>query len=103
MLAASKAPDETQPMPDYALGLPSELVRRRPDIRAAEARGIAVAPLSWATTGPSGPLTPEAFERMAALLELVEAAARRGLTGRKAEVVLDGGSLFIEWLSRTGD
>ncbi|AYW66786.1 MAG: efflux transporter outer membrane subunit [Pseudomonas aeruginosa] len=38
MLAASKAPDETQPMPDYALGLPSELVRRRPDIRAAEAR-----------------------------------------------------------------
>lgn len=25
------------------------------------------------------------------------AAARRGLTGRKAEVVLDGGSLFIEW------
>lgn len=26
------------------------------------------------------------------------AAARRGLTGRKAEVVLDGGSLFIEWL-----
>ncbi len=27
------------------------------------------------------------------------AAARRGLTGRKAEVVLDGGSLFIEWLA----
>ena len=26
------------------------------------------------------------------------AAARRGLTGRKAEVVLDGGSLTIEWL-----
>lgn len=26
------------------------------------------------------------------------AAARRGLTGRKAEIVLDGGSLFIEWL-----
>jgi diaminopimelate epimerase len=26
------------------------------------------------------------------------AAARRGLTGRKVEVVLDGGSLFIEWL-----
>lgn len=25
------------------------------------------------------------------------AAARRGLVGRKAEVVLDGGSLFIEW------
>lgn len=25
------------------------------------------------------------------------AAARRGLTGRQAEVVLDGGSLFIEW------
>lgn len=27
------------------------------------------------------------------------AAARRGLTGRKAEVILDGGSLFIEWLA----
>jgi len=26
------------------------------------------------------------------------AAARRGLTGRSAEVVLDGGSLEIEWL-----
>lgn len=28
----------------------------------------------------------------------VVAAARRGLTGRAAAVVLDGGSLFIEWL-----
>lgn len=27
------------------------------------------------------------------------AAARRGLTGRKAEVVLDGGALTIEWLA----
>ncbi|SDX84176.1 diaminopimelate epimerase [Albimonas donghaensis] len=27
----------------------------------------------------------------------VVAAARRGLTGRRAEVVLDGGSLFIDW------
>ena len=27
----------------------------------------------------------------------VVAAARRGLTGRKAEVILDGGSLFLEW------
>jgi diaminopimelate epimerase len=26
------------------------------------------------------------------------AAARRGLTGRRAEIVLDGGSLIIEWL-----
>ena len=26
------------------------------------------------------------------------AAARRGLTGRKVEIVLDGGSLEIEWL-----
>ncbi|MGZ9097177.1 MAG: diaminopimelate epimerase [Micavibrio sp.] len=25
------------------------------------------------------------------------AAARRGLTGRKAEIILDGGSLFLEW------
>lgn len=29
------------------------------------------------------------------------AAVRRGLTGRKAEIVLDGGSLFLEW--REGD
>lgn len=29
------------------------------------------------------------------------AAARRGLTSRKAEIVLDGGSLFLEW--REGD
>lgn len=27
----------------------------------------------------------------------VVAAARRGLTGRRAEVILDGGSLFIDW------
>ena len=27
----------------------------------------------------------------------IVAAVRRGLTGRKAEVVLDGGSLFVEW------
>jgi diaminopimelate epimerase len=27
------------------------------------------------------------------------AAARRGLTGRTVEVVLDGGSLFIEWMA----
>jgi diaminopimelate epimerase len=26
------------------------------------------------------------------------AAARRGLTGRKADVILDGGTLEIEWL-----
>lgn len=29
------------------------------------------------------------------------AAVRRGLTGRKAEIILDGGSLFLEW--REGD
>lgn len=27
----------------------------------------------------------------------IVAAARRGLTGRKAEIMLDGGSLFMEW------
>jgi diaminopimelate epimerase len=27
------------------------------------------------------------------------AAARRGLAGRKAEVILDGGRLLIEWLA----
>ena len=30
------------------------------------------------------------------------AAARRGLTGRKAEIVLDGGSLFLEWREDDG-
>lgn len=30
------------------------------------------------------------------------AAARRGLTGRKVEVVLDGGSLFIDWRDSDG-
>ena len=27
----------------------------------------------------------------------IVAAARRGLTGRKAEIILDGGSLLLEW------
>ena len=27
----------------------------------------------------------------------IVAAVRRGLTDRKAEIVLDGGSLFVEW------
>lgn len=31
----------------------------------------------------------------------IVAAVRRGLTGRKAEIILDGGSLFLEW--RAGD
>jgi diaminopimelate epimerase len=30
------------------------------------------------------------------------AAARLGKTGRKTEVVLDGGSLFIEWRESDG-
>jgi diaminopimelate epimerase len=30
------------------------------------------------------------------------AAIRRGLTGRKVELVLDGGSLFIEWREEDG-
>ncbi len=30
------------------------------------------------------------------------AAVRRGLTGRKAEIVLDGGSLFLEWRESDG-
>lgn len=38
MLVAPKTLGEMQPMPNYTLGLPSEMVRRRPDIRAAEAR-----------------------------------------------------------------
>lgn len=32
----------------------------------------------------------------------IVAAARRGLTGRKAEIVLDGGSLFMEWRTEDG-
>ena len=30
------------------------------------------------------------------------AAVRRGLTGREAEIVLDGGSLFLEWRESDG-
>ena len=30
------------------------------------------------------------------------AAVRRGLTGRRAEIVLDGGSLFLEWRESDG-
>ncbi|CCJ52123.1 efflux transporter outer membrane subunit [Bordetella bronchiseptica] len=37
-LAAPEGDGPARPLPDYALGLPSELARRRPDIRAAEAR-----------------------------------------------------------------
>ncbi|MFN3827235.1 MAG: diaminopimelate epimerase [Micavibrio sp.] len=32
----------------------------------------------------------------------IVAAARRGLTGRKAEIVLDGGSLHMEWRAEDG-
>ena len=33
---------------------------------------------------------------------VVVAAARKGLTDRKAEVVLDGGSLFVDWRESDG-
>ena len=31
------------------------------------------------------------------------AAVRRGLTGRRAEIILDGGSLFLEWREPDAD
>lgn len=37
-------------------------------LRAAEAAGVKVAPLTWAFANPAGPVTAEAFERIAALL-----------------------------------
>jgi diaminopimelate epimerase len=54
----------------------------------------------------SGRLRMRVWERSAGITQAcgsgacatLIAAARRGLTGRKAEVVLDGGTLTIEWL-----
>jgi microcystin degradation protein MlrC len=37
-------------------------------IRAAEEAGVAIAPLSWGFANPAGPVTAEAFERLAALI-----------------------------------
>jgi microcystin degradation protein MlrC len=37
-------------------------------IRAAEAAGASIAPLSWGFANPAGPVTAEAFERLAALI-----------------------------------
>ena len=37
-------------------------------IRAAEAAGVTLAPLSWAFADPAGPVSDEAFERLAALI-----------------------------------
>ena len=37
-------------------------------IRAAEAAGATIAPLSWGFANPAGPVTAEAFERLAALI-----------------------------------
>ncbi|MGG5808190.1 M81 family metallopeptidase [Falsiroseomonas sp. CW058] len=37
-------------------------------IRALEAAGAAIAPLSWGFANPAGPVTAEAFERLAALI-----------------------------------
>lgn len=52
-------------------------------IAAAERSGIAVAPLSWAFANPAGPVTAEAFERVAAWIvsDLVEAIAQGPLNG----------------------
>ena len=55
----------------------------------------------------SGRLRMRVWERSAGITQAcgsgacatLVAAARRGLTGRKAEVVLDGGTLTIEWLA----
>ena len=37
-------------------------------IKAAEAAGVVIAPLSWGFANPAGPVTAEAFERLAALI-----------------------------------
>lgn len=37
-------------------------------IRAAEQAGVTIAPLSWGFANPAGPVTAEAFERLAALI-----------------------------------
>jgi len=37
-------------------------------IRALEAAGVTIAPLSWGFANPAGPVTAEAFERLAALI-----------------------------------
>ena len=37
-------------------------------IKAAEAAGVTIAPLSWGFANPAGPVTAEAFERLAALI-----------------------------------
>ncbi|MBX9593582.1 MAG: M81 family metallopeptidase [Roseomonas sp.] len=37
-------------------------------IKAAEAAGVTLAPLSWGFANPAGPVTAEAFERLAALI-----------------------------------
>lgn len=37
-------------------------------IRAAEEAGVTIAPLSWGFANPAGPVTAEAFERLAALI-----------------------------------
>jgi diaminopimelate epimerase len=55
----------------------------------------------------SGRLRMRVWERSAGITQAcgsgacatLVAAARRGLTGRKAEVVLDGGTLTVEWLA----
>jgi len=56
---------------------------------------------------PSGRLRMRVWERGAGITQAcgsgacatLVAAARRGITGRKAEVVLDGGTLKIDWLA----
>lgn len=56
-------------------------------IAVAEAEGVAIAPLAWAMANPAGPVTREAFERIAALL----CAA---LSDAMEEAPLDG--VFLE-------
>jgi microcystin degradation protein MlrC len=52
-------------------------------IAACEAAGVAMAPLTWCFAAPAGPVTAEAFERIAALLvaELSDALAQGPLDG----------------------
>ena len=64
-------------------GLRSTGVPAAGAIAAAEASGLKIAPLSWAFANPAGPVTAEAFERVAAWIvaDLAEAIAAGPLDG----------------------
>ena len=62
--------------------------------------------IEFATVKSNNQIRMRVWERGAGITEacgsgacaVLVASARNGLTGRKAEVILDGGSLDIEWI-----